>query len=143
MLPQISLNITTHNIPAEIERDIDKKISEFAEMIPQEVARIMTSGTRSGNLYQRGHFSRRHSKGFGQRAEGPGTRIHRASAPGEPLSSDTGRTVSSMSVRRLASGVYRIRLAGGIGWWELKVPEKYRRPTLMTAIENSIDKVFG
>lgn len=125
----------------ELGRDIDNLIGRFSERISFHFTRLMTTGTRSGRLYRKGSFDRRSRIG-GQRPQGRGSRIHRASAPGEPLASDSGRTARSVTVRRLKSGVYRIRVGGAAGFWEVRNDGK-SRPTLLPAIEAAADEIFN
>jgi hypothetical protein len=141
----IGLSIKVYNadkVAAEIGKDIDKMVGEFTALVIS-IYREMFEGSRTGRLYRRGSFTRRHSKGFGQRASGPGTRIHRASAPGEPLARETGKTQRSTTVRRLKSGVYRIRFGGNVGYWEFRDAVSQRRPTIMPALEKAAEQYFG
>lgn len=138
----IGLNITVRDngVAEEIGRDVDNLIGEFVAKIEANFRRTMTTGTRSGRLYRKGRFDGRSRVG-GQRPQGKGNRIHRASAPGEPLATDTGRTLKTWSVRRLKSGVYRIRIGGGAAFWELRA--KDARPTLLPSIEAAAEEIFG
>jgi hypothetical protein len=137
----VKITVTDHGIIANFERDIDHLLGEFAERIMYHFRRIMTTGARSGRVYRQGRFDRR-SRISGQRPQGRGDRFHRASAPGEPLASDSGRTEKSITVRRLKSGVYRVRVGGAAGYWEIRGGSD-RRPTLVPAIEAAAQEIFN
>lgn len=140
----IGLNITVqdHSVAAGIDRDVDALIGRFAARISFHFQRLMSTGTRSGRLYRKGGFDRRSRVG-GHRPSGRGSRIHRASAPGEPLASDTGKTARSVTVRRLKSGVYRVRVGGAAGYWEIGDQRNAARPTLLPAIEAAAEEIFN
>lgn len=125
------------------EKEIDKMVGGFLQVVIAKY-RQMFEGSRSGRLYRKGSFKRGASRGLrlnGRRARGAGSRIHRASAPGEPLAKDSGKTAQSYTVRRLKSGVYRLRFGGGVTYWEFR--DSQRRPTLMPAIEAAAEEYFG
>lgn len=139
----VSITVHDHGVVAETEKEIDKIVGGFMEVVIA-VYQQMFEGSRSGKLYRKGSFKAGQSKGLGigrKRARGAGTRIHRASAPGEPLAKDSGKTAQSYSVRRLKSGVYRIRFGGGVRFWEFR--DEGRRPTLMPALEKAAEIYFG
>lgn len=135
----VHITVKDHGVIAEVERETDKMIGDFMQVL-LSVYQQMFEGPRSGRLYRQGSFDRRSRIG-GVRPQGRGNRIHRASAPGEPLAKDTGKTARSYSVRRLKSGVYRIRFGGGVGFWELR--DTNRRPTIQPAIEKAAEIYFG
>ena len=133
---------SARNVPEEIEKDIDNLSRKFAANIVAAIPEVMRSGTRTGKLYRRGRFRRGQSRGLrGVRARGAGNRIHRASAPGEPLASDTGRTERSISIRQMRKGVIRIRVGGGVAFWELRGAGA--RPTVLPAIELAAQRTFA
>lgn len=141
----IGLNITVNagNVIEEIGKDIDRIEQELAYRIVEEARALMDSSTPSGRLYRKGSFRRGQSKGLntglGRRARGPGMRIHRASAPGQPPAEDTGRLYRDMSVKRMASGRYRIRFgAPYAGYLEFNL----NRPFVLPAIERAVEKTF-
>jgi hypothetical protein len=140
----LAIKVQAHNVPAEIERDIDRIEKELAWRIPDEARALMDSSTPSGKLYRRGSFRRGQSRGLGSRARGVGTRIHRASAPGQPPAEDTGRLYRDITVRRMASGRYRVRFgAGYAGYLELGTGRMRARPFVIPAIERAIEKTFA
>lgn len=140
----VTLTVKDHGVVAEVERESDKIIGDFLRVVIS-VYKQMFEGGRSGILYRRGSFKKGQSKGLGigrKRASGPGRRIHRASRVGEPLAKDTGKTAQNYSVRRLKSGVYRIRFGGGVRYWEIRTDGK-NRPTIVPAIEKAAEIYFG
>lgn len=139
----VNITVKDHGIVAEAEKEIDKTIGDFLQVLIA-VYKQMFEGSRSGRLYRKGTFKAGQSRGLGigrRRARGSGTRIHRASAPGEPLAKDSGKTARNFSVQRLKSGVYRIRFGGGVKYWEVR--SQGRRPTLLPAIEKAAEIYFG
>lgn len=136
----LDIKIKDTGVAARLEKEIEALELEFAENIAEATKEVMASGTRSGRLYRKGSF-RGNTKIGGIRARGRGNRIHRASAPGEPLAKETGATERSISVRRLKKGVVRIRIGGGIPFWELR--DNGKRPTVMAAVEIAAQKTFG
>lgn len=160
----VDIQVRAHNLPAEIERDIEKLEKELAFRIVDEARTMIDSSTPSGRLYRRGGFRSRQSVG-GMRARGAGARIHRASAPGQAPAEDTGKTYRDIHVRRMASGVYRVRFGGAAGYLEfgtrapatrsiyhegakLSTIGPHRggmraRPYIVPAIQKAIEKTFN
>jgi hypothetical protein len=138
----LSLNFTIedHGIAAQIGKEVSELQDEFGRNLAEAIPEVM-KGSRSGRLYRKGRFGRGARRGLGTTARGRGSRIHRASAPGEPLASDTGKTARSVSVRRMSKGVVRIRVEGALGYWEFR--DTGRRPTLYPAIELAAQRTFG
>ncbi len=120
-------------------KEIDKMMGEFIQVFIA-CYRKMFEGSRSGHLYRKGSFGRGSRVG-GTRARGQGRRMHRASAPGEPLAKESGKSMNAFSVRRLKSGVYRIRFGGGAMYWEFR--DAQARPTVMPALEEASRIYFG
>jgi hypothetical protein len=149
MLPQIHLTIT--GIPqaaAEIDRDIEKLEAELANEIVLAYQRLIDQ-PKSGRLYRKGSIRGRGIRGL-RRAAGTstrrvvGTRIHRASAPGEAIASDSGSSRKDITVRRLKAGHFRVRVGGWAGFWEFVAKDRTsRRYTIIPAIEQAVDKVFN
>jgi hypothetical protein len=141
----LAVKIKAHNIPAEIQRDIEKFEKELAYRIVDEARTLMDSSIPAGRLYRRGGFRRGMSRGLrGQRARGVGTRIHRASAPGQPPAEDTGRLYREITVRRMSSGRYRVRFgASYAGFLEFGTGRLRMRPFVMPAIERAVQKTFA
>jgi hypothetical protein len=138
----MNIRFIDHGIAGEIEVFTREVVQDFALEIAIAVEELMGSGARSGNIVRHGRFDRRSRVG-GLKPSGRGTRIHRPSAPGEPLATDTGGTVRSIKVRQLANGNVRIRFGGGIAFWEFKMPSGLRRPTVVPAIELAAQRTFG
>lgn len=139
----VDIKVSAHNVGADIERDVDKLEKELAYRIVDEARILMDSSTPSGRLYRRGSFRRGQSRGLGARARGMGTRIHRASAPGQPPAEDTGRTYRDINVRRMAKGTYRVRFGGAAGYLEFGTRNMRERPYIIPAIQKAVDKVFN
>lgn len=139
---KVNITVNTLGVAATIDKDVEKLEQELAYRIVDEARTMIDSSTPTGRLYRRGSFGRRHSRGFGQRAAGPGTRIHRASAPGQPPAEDTGRTYRDISVRRMGKGNYRVRFGGVAGYLEFGTRNMKPRPFIIPAIENAVQKVF-
>lgn len=142
----VDIKVSAHNVSQEIERDIDKLEKELAYRIVDEARTLIDSSTPSGRLYRRGGFGRGASRGLrlqGRRARGSGTRIHRASAPGQPPAEDTGATYRNIHVKRLTSGRYRIRFGGSAGYLEVGTRNMKARPYIIPAIQRAVDKVFN
>lgn len=140
----ISITVKDHGVVAEVEKDVDKMIGDFMQVVIS-VYQQMFEGPRSGILYNRGSFKKGQSKGLGigrKRARGIGNRIHRASRVGEPLAKETGETAKAYSVRRLKSGVYRIRFGGGVRFWEVRADGR-NRPTILPTLEKAAEIFFG
>ncbi len=138
----LNIKVTAHGVPEQVMRDIDKLEKELAYRIVDEARTLMDESVPSGRLYRRGGFKRGASRGLrlqGGRARGLGTRIHRASAPGQPPAEDTGRLYKDITVRRMGSGKYRVRFgAPYIGFLEFKL----NRPVVIPAIERAVEKTF-
>ena len=146
----VSISIPT-NIPAlvrAVESDIDKWEQELAYRIPDEARRLMDESTPTGRVYRRGSIRGRRTKAgieAGLRTSGRtrmvvGSRFHRASAPGQPPAEDTGRLYRDITVRRMASGRYRVRFgAPYIGFLEFTL----NRPVVIPAIEAAVQKTFS
>lgn len=143
----LDIKIQAHNVGAEIEADIDKLEKEIAWRIPDEARALMDESTPSGRLYRRGSFKRGASRGLrlqGRRARGVGTRIHRASAPGQPPAEDTGRLYRDITVRRMSKGNYRVRFgAPHAGFLDVGTRNMRPRPFIMKAIERAVEKAFA
>ena len=142
----VDIKVSAHNIPAELERDIEKLEQELAYRIVDEARTLIDSSMPSGRLYRRGGFRRGASRGLrlqGGRARGAGTRIHRASAPGQPPAEDTGKTYRDIHVRRMSKGNYRVRFGGASGYLEFGTSRMRERPYIIPAIQKAVDKVFN
>lgn len=140
----LSITINAGNLPEEIARDIDKIEQELAYRIVEESRALMDGSTPRGRLYRRGRFRARQSRGLGGRARGPGTRIHRASAPGQPPAEDTGKLYREITVRRLKSGHYRVRFgARYAGFLEFGTSRMAARPYVLPAIDTAVRKTFA
>jgi HK97 gp10 family phage protein len=130
-------------IGRSIDKDIEKLEQELAFRIVDESRAMMDSSTPTGRLYRRGSFTRRHRIG-GQRASGRGTRIHRASAPGQPPAEDSGKLYRNITVRRMGNGSYRVRFgAEYAGYLEFGTGRMRARPFIIPAIERAVDKTFN
>lgn len=141
---QISIKGDLGAIGRSIDADIEKLEQELAYRIVDESRALMDSSTPAGRLYRRGSFTRRHSRGLGQRASGPGTRIHRASAPGQPPAQDSGKLYRNISVRRTGKGNYRVRFGAEYsGYLEFGTGRMKARPFIIKAIEAAVDKTFN
>lgn len=141
----VDIKVSAHNVGADIERDIEKLEKELAFRIVDEARTLMDSSIPSGRLYRRGSFRRGQSSGLrlmGQRARGAGTRIHRASAPGQPPAEDTGRTYRDIHVRRMGKGTWRVRFGGAAGYLEFGTSRMRERPFIVPAIQKAVHKVF-
>jgi hypothetical protein len=136
----LDISVSAVGVAEGVDQDIQQWVDEFGLNIGIAVEELM-GGRRSGRLSRRGSFNRRHSKGLGQRAAGRGSRFHIPSAEDEPLATDTGDTVKSFSIRRLSKGTVRIRVSGGIGFWEFRASGA--RPTLIPAIELAARRTFN
>lgn len=125
---------------------VEKIEEELAYRIVDEARMLIDSSIPSGRLYRRGSFRRGQSRGLntgvGRRARGAGSRIHRASAPGQPPAEDSGRTYRAITVRRMANGRYRIRFGGVAGYLEFGTRNMKARPFIVPAIEKAVEKVF-
>lgn len=126
---------------------VEKIEEELAYRIVDEARTLIDSSIPSGRLYRRGSFRRGQSRGLntgvGRRARGAGgSRIHRASAPGQPPAEDSGRTYRDITVRRMANGRYRIRFGGVAGYLEFGTRNMKARPFIIPAIEKAVEKVF-
>lgn len=133
----------TNEAAQATEQELDKMAGEFMQVFIS-VYRKKFDGSRTGKLYDKGGFTAGSSRGLrlgGRRARGAGNRIHRASAPGEALAKDTGKSQNAFTVRRLKSGVYRIRIGGGAMFWEFR--DAQSRPTVMPALEEAAQIYFG
>jgi hypothetical protein len=140
----LKVTIKAGNIAAEIARDIDKLEEELAYRIVDESRTLIDSSRPSGKLYRKGRFRARQSRGLGFRARGPGTRIHRASAPGQPPAEDTGKLYREITVRRLKSGSYRVRFgARYAGFLEFGTARMAARPFVLPAIDIAVRKTFA
>jgi hypothetical protein len=140
----LTITVKDDGVAEHIERETDKMIGDFLQVVIS-VYQKMFEGSRSGRLYRQGSFKKGQSKGLGigrKRARGSGSRIHRASRPGEALARDTGKTARLSSVRRLKSGVYRIRFGGGVRYWEIR-DDGRERPTILPAIQKAAEIYFG
>lgn len=134
-----------------LDRDIDKLTQELAYRIVDESRRLIDESIPRGRVYRRGAIKGRRTKQgieAGLRASGKtrmitGYRFHRASAPGQPLAEDTGRSYRDIRVSRVKSGTYRVRFGGWTGYWEFEVPPAMRRPTIIPAIERAAEKTFA
>jgi hypothetical protein len=143
----IALNISIKhdlNLPEEIEAMTEK----FAEQIPIEARRIIDESPPRGRLYRRGAITGRRTQAglrMGLKPRGKtrmitGTRIHRASAPGQPPAVDSGRLRREIKVRRSGRGKFQVIFAApyaGI------VEYKLNRPFAFPAIVAAAHKVFG
>lgn len=138
----LSITVKDHGVAAQIGKDVDKIEQELAYRIVDEARTLIDSSAPSGRLYRRGSFKRGQSRGLGQRARGAGTRIHRASSPGQPPAEDTGRTYRDIRVVRLRSGHYRVRFGGMAGYLEFGTRNMKPRPYIVKSIEKAIEKVF-
>ena len=140
-----SVNVTVKAVGLSdyINGRIEKIQAELAYRIVDEAQQLIDDSIPTGRLYRRGSFNRRHSRGFGQRASGPGRRFHRASAPGQPPAKDTGKTYQSITVRRMAKGKYRVRFGGAAGYLEFGTSRMRARPFIIPAIEKAVRKTLG
>jgi len=143
----LQITIKAGNIAEEIARDIDKLEEELAYRIVDESRTLMDSSTPSGRIYRRGSFRRGQSKGLStgrRRARGPGSRFHRASAPGQPPAEDSGKLYREITVRRMRSGSYRVRFgANYAGFLEFGTKHMGKRPFVMPAIDTAVRKTFA
>jgi len=134
-----------------IESDLDKLQQELAYRIVDESRRIMDESTPRGRIYRRGSIKGRRTKqgiAMGLRASGKtrmvtGSRFHRASAPGQPIAEDSGKSYRDIKVTRMQKGSYRVRFGGWTGYWEFDVPPAMQRPTIIPAIESAVEKTFS
>lgn len=143
----VRITVRDHGIAVAIGKDVEALEQEFAYRIVDEARTLIDSSVPRGRLYRRGGFKRGESRGLntgvGRRARGPGIRIHRASAPGQPPAEDTGRTYGNITVRRMKSGHYRIRFGGAAGYLEVGTKRMKPRPYIIPAIERAAEKVFN
>lgn len=140
----LNIKVSAHGVPEQIQRDIDKLEKELAYRIVDEARALMDESTPSGRLYRRGSFRRGASRGLGARARGVGSRIHRASAPGQPPAEDSGRLYRDITVRRMSKGNYRVRFgAGHAGYLEVGTGRMRARPFVVPAIERAVQKTFA
>lgn len=134
-----------------VEGDIEKLEQELAYRIVDEARRIMDSSVPRGRVYRRAAIKGRRTKQgieAGLRASGKtrmitGYKFHRASAPGQPIAEDSGRSYRDITVTRLGSGRYRVRFGGWTGYWEFAVPDSMKRPTIVPAIEAAVEKTLA
>lgn len=146
--------ITVRGVP-EVERatgeQIDKWQQELAYRLVDEARRIMDESTPRGRVYRRGSIKGRRTKQgieAGLRRSGKtrmvtGSRFHRASAPGQPIAEDSGKSYRDIKVTRMKRGTYRVRFGGWTGYWEFDVPASMQRPTIIPAIESAVQKTFS
>lgn len=136
---------------AVVDREIEKLQQEFAYRLVDEARRVMDESVPRGRVYRRGAIKKRRTKeglAMGLRASGKtrmvvGYKFHRASAPGQPIAEDTGRSYRDMKVTRTGKGRYRVRFGGWTGYWEFQVPPAMRRPTIVPAIRSAAEKTFA
>lgn len=134
-----------------VESSIEKIQQELAYRIVDETRRLIDQSVPRGRVYRRGAIKARATKkglAAGLKPSGKtrmvvGARFHRASAPGQPITEDSGRSYRDITVTRLKRGVYRIRFGGWTGYWEFMAKEPLRRRTIIPAIETAVRKTFG
>lgn len=103
-------NVNASLIYKEIEKAGDMALRDGAYATARNAKIIMNTGSRSGKTYDS-------NKGDGSK--------HTASAPGEPLSSDTGKLANSIRAQR--GGKNAIRRGKGVKVWHVGSPLKYMR----------------
>ena len=148
---QISIVGDMNALSKAREGDFDKFEQELAYRIVDESRRIMDASTPRGRVYRKGTIRGRRTKQgvqAGLRASGKtrmvtGSRVHRASAPGQPIAEDTGRSYRDIHVTRIGNGQYRIRFGGWTGYWEFFAPPRLRRQTILPAIEAAVQKTLA
>ncbi len=103
-------------MPREVTKGIRVAVAQSLFQVQGDVQRLIQRGTRSGKIYQK----------YKPRRE------HRASAPGEPPKTDTGRLVSEIKVDIDGDG-----LGGAVGtnlnygeWLEFGTTQMAARPWL-------------
>ncbi len=140
---EIKISSDLNFLPAEIEQ-YSKLLSE---QIPIEARRIVDGSTPSGRVYRKGAITKRATKGLlnlGLQRKGKtrvlaGSKIHRASAKGQPWAKDSGKAYRDIKVIRSGRGTYRVVFgAPYIGYLEFTLD----RPVILPAIEAAAKKVF-
>jgi len=88
------------SIPTQVRTNLAQAELISALEIERTIKQSIQKGPKTGRLYRRGSIRRGSRRG----RSGIGT-FHQASAPGEPPATDTGRLVSSISIRRSDAGL--------------------------------------
>ena len=111
--------VTLDNLIQEIQRKrtklnlVERAAALSAEQVRAEAVRTLQGGTRSGRASPR-----------------PGGTVHIASAPGEPLKSDTGHLASHIFAR-VGKNFAEVGTSVSYGkFWEVDVSPGKRRPWL-------------
>jgi len=143
----LNIHISAFNLDF-IEKDVETIQQELAEQIVIEAQRILDEPGRSGRLYRRGPIKGRLTKkglAAGLKQSGSsrmiiGSKIHRASAPGEAPAIDTGRLRREITVRKTGRGRFQVRFgAPYAGILEFTLD----RPFVLPAIEAAAQIVFN
>lgn len=141
----IGLEIKIQGDLSGLNIEFDNLAERIANQIPIEARAVMDESTPTGRLYRRGGIRGRMLKGL-RRAPGTknraivGTRIHRASAPGQAPAKDSGRLYKDIKVSRSKRGTFRVRFgAEYAGFLEFKL----NRPFALPAIERAVNKVLN
>lgn len=105
---------------------IEKAAAESATIVQAEARRTLHTGSRSGRLYPRQQ----------------GKKWHQASAPTEPLKSDTGHLAAHIFAR-LGKGWAEVGTAVKYGrYWEEQAPASRRRPWLAPSFLKHKDRIL-
>lgn len=108
------LRAELRQIQTLVHREVREAIKLSALEVDRVMKRLIQKGPKTGRLYRRSSIKRRSTKGLRalglRRAPGSpklvvGINYHRASAPGEPPATDTGRLVSSIAPRYDEAGM--------------------------------------
>lgn len=139
--------IRVENPNPDTELAVIKIIDSITELIPFAARKIIDESTPRGRLYRKGpitaRFSRKLEKqGFsrvGKSRIKVGTRIHRASAKGQPPAKDTGLLYNKIRVLKAGKYTRRIRFDAP---YSAKVNETrpYIEPAINLALELAAQK---
>ncbi|MCD9186713.1 MAG: hypothetical protein LUM44_09780 [Pyrinomonadaceae bacterium] len=77
----------------ERRKILDKAVQESAAELEAEIKQKILTGTKTGKLYRKGSIKRR--------GRIVGSKIHRASAPGEAPANDTGGLANSIRAKKV------------------------------------------
>ena len=131
-----------------LAKEIDALSQKFAEQIVVEARRLIDESVPRGRWYGRGAITGRRSKALermglqnrGKTRSVTGTRIHRASAKGQPPAKDTGRLYREIRVARYGKSTWRVVFgAPYAGYLEFNLD----RPVALPAIQAAAEKVFN